>query len=598
MFENLFESRDKTITYLIKLGDCLGRSLRENVSLFNVDANHNQANYLTASGKVITGNFVFGKDIELTNLVVQEASVFNEGEVFDSFVQERIGALVEGIYYNEYAKAEDAFDEVLSLWKNRLKLNTLQNKLSEKTEKLSLIEGIIDTEEFQKLLEVTPQLKAFLESKFDKIKNIAEIRNAVNLSNTVSQAFNFPRLTYDELVEGKSYKLVNGADDSIYEMICRQELVKKELLESKKDFETIWATNEKVINLASSIYGSDEEVAEALFEALKEVPYLALVSKKVLSETINSCIARADGIGLDESDIAAHASRIFEIKKEAKKLFINTINEKYGVDVQNLKEPPTFKSLVNTQIVIFESLARVAPKGSVLKQVLGGVANMLKTKSGVEAIDVNDYVFELFSESGYGDILVEATATKAPKGVNLKRLVKNIGDAQDLLGNIKQRVKTSVAQMDSEESLDGEALETEGGEMGDEMPAEAPAPKGKKPMQKGAPKALAGEETPEEEALEGGALPPEAGVPSKKEMAVAQETNGVTAPNPQDQRRTLDDVTDLENMLADLAAEIGIPDDASMVPDEEVEGQKAKTSKNKNQPVNKKKAKEPHKEVD
>ena len=38
MFSNLFEERDKTITHLVKLGDCIGRSLRENVSLFSIDS--------------------------------------------------------------------------------------------------------------------------------------------------------------------------------------------------------------------------------------------------------------------------------------------------------------------------------------------------------------------------------------------------------------------------------------------------------------------------------------------------------------------------------------------------------------------------------
>ena len=31
MFDHLFENRNTTVTNLIKLGDCLGRSLRENV---------------------------------------------------------------------------------------------------------------------------------------------------------------------------------------------------------------------------------------------------------------------------------------------------------------------------------------------------------------------------------------------------------------------------------------------------------------------------------------------------------------------------------------------------------------------------------------
>jgi hypothetical protein len=586
--------------------------LRENVCIFTIDSANAQVNYLTESGKIITGTYSLDKDIELTNITIQESEVFNNGEVFDGYVKERIGNLVEGVYYSEYTKAEDSFEEVLSLWRNRLKLNSLQEKLVEKRERLALIEKIVDTDQFQKLLEVTPQLQEFLEDNFDKVKNIAEIRNAVNLSNTVSQAFNFPRLSYEDLNEGGSYRLVNGTGDSIYEMICRQELVKKELLESKRDFDTIWATNEKVIALANTVFESDEVVLESLFEALKEVPYLALVSKKALMETITNCLGKADGIGINESDIHAHVARIFEIKKEAKKLFIDSINEKYGVDIQNLKEPPTFKSLVNTQIVIFEALTRIVPKGSVLKQVLSEMGNMLKSKSGVETIDVNDYVFELFSDAGYAEVLVEAQQEVAkPKGkMNLKRIVKNIDNAQSLLGNIKKRVETSVGQMDSEESVDKEALESglEGGEGEEAPPMEKGAKMGKKSAGKeptSKPKSTkpvakpnAQEQVPPTELPpeEGGEVPPEAGIPSKKEDAAAQASKGAVAPNPQDQKRTLEDVIDLENMLADLAAEIGIPDNSA--PTEEAPVAKKENPKAKGKPKEDKNSKLPIQEVD
>ena len=78
MFSNLFEERDKTITHLVKLGDCIGRSLRENVSLFSIDSANSQVSYVTNSGKVISGSFVIGEDISVKDLKVQDAAVFQE----------------------------------------------------------------------------------------------------------------------------------------------------------------------------------------------------------------------------------------------------------------------------------------------------------------------------------------------------------------------------------------------------------------------------------------------------------------------------------------------------------------------------------------
>ena len=47
--------RDNKLSLLIKMGDCLGRSLRENVELFSIT--ENEATYLTESNNIIRGNF-------------------------------------------------------------------------------------------------------------------------------------------------------------------------------------------------------------------------------------------------------------------------------------------------------------------------------------------------------------------------------------------------------------------------------------------------------------------------------------------------------------------------------------------------------------
>ena len=227
MFSKLFEERDKTITHLVKLGDCIARSLRENASLFAIDSNNSQVSYLTESGKVISGKYSMNKDVTLNSIRIQDSSVFEDGEQLDSFVNEKIHSFVESIHYGEYSSADDSFSDVLALWENRLKLSTVQAKLFEQSSRLEAVEKIIESHEFQKLVEVSPQLQEFLQENFDKITSVPEVRNAINLSNAVSNAFNFPKLTLEELEEGKSYTLKDGITPSIYDMVCRQELVKR-----------------------------------------------------------------------------------------------------------------------------------------------------------------------------------------------------------------------------------------------------------------------------------------------------------------------------------------------------------------------------------
>tara|TARA_R110001583_G_scaffold73623_1_gene204742 strand:+ start:5626 stop:7323 length:1698 start_codon:yes stop_codon:yes gene_type:complete len=555
MFSKLFEERDKTVSLLVKLGDCLGRSLRENTTLFSIDSQSSQVTYLTESNKVISGVYKLDSDVTLSDIQIQDAEVFEDGEIFDGFVDKKIHSFVENIHYDEFSDAQDSFSDILSLWENRLKISTLQKNLEDKAYRLSNIEGIVESNEFQKLIEITPQLIEFLSENYEKINSVPEIKNAVNLSNAVSLAFDFPRMTHDELSESRSYVLIEGRESSIYEMICRQELVKKELVESKKSFDVIWATNASVRKLSSMIFESDERIVASLAEALREVPYLALASKKSLFETFNNCLTQSDGIGVSEKDIQAYSSKIFEIKKEAKEMFISSINEKYGVNIQNIQEPASFKSLANTQVVIFEALSRLAPRGSVLKQVLSEMGSFMKGKSGVECIDINSYLFETFTESGYEEALTEQKSMGKYTKIDFKRVAKDLGGIKDLIGTLKDKMVVDQ-EYSSDESLDNEALAGQEAEEGaaaaapaeEAPPAEAPAPA---PAPEAAPPGppAEGEVPPEETPMGPGTEVPEDAAGGEEMAEVPPEEDVVS------------DLSDLENMVADIAAELGMDDE-------------------------------------
>ncbi len=451
MFSRLFEERDKTITHLVKLGDCIGRSIRENVMLFSMDGKNEQVTYLTESGKVITGRYIISEDVELQGLKVQDSSVFDDEETFDGFVNEKMHSFIENIHYSEYSEADDSFQDILSLWENRLKLSGVEKRLHEQCALLEETESIISSEQFQNVLEVVPQLNAFLSENLEKIIQVPEIRNAVNLSNAVSTAFNFPKITLEELQEEGSYTLKRGVNESIYDMVCRQELIKKEIVESKRNFEMVWASAPSISKLASMVFEDPETTVAALSEALVEVPYLALASKKSLFETFSNCLASVDGaLGVTEKDIQEFSSKIFEYKKDVKEVFINNINEKYGVNIQNIQDPASFKSLANTQVVIFEALSRLAPKGTILKGILSEMATSLKGKHGVECIDVNDFLLEMFVSAGYDSVLEEGSSDK----VDFQRITGQLSDIKNLVSNIEEQLHDKDSDYESDESLE------------------------------------------------------------------------------------------------------------------------------------------------
>ena len=402
MFDHLFENRNTTVTNLIKLGDCLGRSLRENLEIFSIDSETKNVAYLTESGRVIRGKYTFGSDIVLEDVKIQDSDIFTDNKTFDSHVNEKVSYFVGELNSNNYNEADTDFNGILSLWENRLKFESVKKRLEEKASVFSDNQTIINTPEFQRFIEVAPQFTEFLTENKDTITNVKEIENAIKLSNSVSTAFNFPKISYEKLEEDKSYTISRGVEKSVYELICKQELVKKELLESKKGFEDVWATHSSMRNVASHIFnGDDDVILESLITAIMDIPYLALTTKKQLFESVSNSMSIGDASPISTKEVKTYVSKLFEMKKPLKQIVINLLNEKYGINVQNLKETATFESLANTQMVIFEALSRLAPKGTVIKENLSELSSMLKKKNGVEVIDVNEILQGCFEACGY-----------------------------------------------------------------------------------------------------------------------------------------------------------------------------------------------------
>ena len=405
MLGYIFENRNNKLKSVIKLADCLGRSLRENVHLFSLDSESKKASFVTESGFVVDGTFSIDKNnLTLENIQVQNSKIFSDNESFNNFVSFKIKDFVKNIHESEYSSAEFSFDEIIDLWETRLQFNDVKKRLEEKSEAFSHTQNIITTPEFQQFLEIAPQVIGWLKENKEVIHSISEIKNAVKLSNSVSKAFDIPQVSISEMEKNKAITFTNGVNESIYDIICKQELVTKELLESKRNFDLVWANNKDINKLASLIYENDKnKISTTLVEALNDVPYLALATKKQLVETFSKSLqvdATAES-EFSEKDIKNFVSIIFEMKKPVKNLLIKTINEKYGINVQNLKYAASFRGLAEAQIVIFESLSRLAPKSSVIKDVFGQVSKMLKEKSGVEVIDVNDILQALFDKAGY-----------------------------------------------------------------------------------------------------------------------------------------------------------------------------------------------------
>ena len=398
--EKFFDKRNKKITNLTLLADKLGHSIRENVSLFSVDDSNNLATFITESGTVIEGNYYFTDKIVFDNIVVESGDVFVDEEKFDSASRNQISLLVDSIYSDNLSQTGEIFESIVDSWSQKIRFNDTVGKLREKTESFNKTFNILETSEFERFIELSENISKFLSENSEKIMSVPEIRNAVRLSETVSRSFDCERMSLEDLSESKSVEYSLNETLDFYEMVCKQELLKKEILESKRSFDNVWVTEECISNLTSKMFSDENEIKQALVEAFVEIPYIALISKKQLSSTIQKNLTTLhEDIEFSKTDIKEFTKVLFEMKKPLRDLVSNLLQEKYGINLNNVKEVPTFKTLLNTQSIIFESLSKMAPRGSVVKECLHNMSEMLKGKNGVEAVDINAGMKYLFEHS-------------------------------------------------------------------------------------------------------------------------------------------------------------------------------------------------------
>jgi len=456
MFDLIFENRQKKVNHLLKAADSLGRSLRENVALLSIDDANKEVLYLTESNKVIKATYSLHEDLLLSDIEVEDAELFTDDEKFDNIVGIKVSQFIEKIYEDKRGDADSSFSNLLSVWENRLKFDQVKQKLREESEKFNSSNRIIESTEFANFIEIIPQVVEFLKENKENLGDIPELQNGAVLSEAVAKAFNFEKISYEDLTSLNPYRPHTDVSDSIYEMICKQELIKKELLESKNNFNTVWGVSEEMNRLASLVFEKNKEkIATTLVESISHIPYLALASKKHLFESVKNSLYISEIDAVKEEDIKKFVSTVFEMKKPIKGLFSNLLSEKYGVNINNLKDVPSFRSLLNTQVVIFETLSKLSPKGSVQKRVLNEVAQSLKTKNGVESIDVNDYLQIVFETAGYS--LKEYSLVES---IDFENIPKD-------LGNISELVQTIMEQMGEDDEEDHLRQKVQGTETDD-----------------------------------------------------------------------------------------------------------------------------------
>jgi hypothetical protein len=559
---------------LVKLGDYLGRSLRENVELFSVE--DNSVTYLTESNKIVKGKF--SKDAKsISEIQIDDASIFEDKRACSLLADKRVSFLLADLLENDLSKAKKSFDGILNIWESKLKFNRIQKNVQQKASNFDESMDILGTPEFQRLLECTNELvKILTENK--KYLLSPEVRSSIKLSSIISKSFNMPAIGYEQLSEMETFQIPDQLNSSIYDHLCRQELVAKELNESKLSLDTIWITNDKIQKLPSFIYESDDNIMQLVSEIISEVPYFAMATKKQINSLIEGNMdLLIENSQISNKDIKKFVGKIYEFKKPVKDHLVSVLSEKYGVNIQSLTASPTFSSLAKTEVFIFESLSKMMPKNSNVKRVLKEFADMLSTKTGVELIDVFDVLNEMFDSANYTDSINE---TSLLNYMNFERVADDLSKIGEVLkmiqagaaagalgamggGQAMQQGMPAQASMaqevpegENQYDSDGEEMpEMEGGD--DDDPAAQPAPEDESNPSASMDAEDAADEVADEESMDG-----EEGEPMPEDEDMGEEE----APE-MDREELLNNMKELEELIVSLKSELGAEED--MPEDEE-----------------------------
>jgi hypothetical protein len=569
MFTNIFESRNKTFINLVKLGDYLGRSLRENVEILSVD--DNLVTYLTESGKVIRGEFNKLSN-SLDNIQIQDSQVFQDKKLCSDLADKKISNFLADILENDLPEATNSFNNILSLWENKLKFDKTKKRLEEKAKRFNESLDILGTPEFSRLIECTNDLVKIL-SQNEKYVLMPDIRNTVKLSNVISKSFGIDSITHEDLLEQKSFSIPQAVNSTLYEHLCRQELVVKELAESKRSLDTMWVTNEKIQKLPSYIYESDQNIMKLVAEIISEIPYFAMATKKQLAAlTEGNLDLLVEEKAVPDKDIKSFIQKVYEFKKPVRQHFLDVLNEEYGINIENFKDVPTFDSLINTEVAIFEALSKICPKDSIVRRSLLEFASVLSNKNGVESIDISDYLNTVFTQAGYSQAINE---TSLMSYLNFDRVADDLGKIGQVLKMIQANVGAGQApaaagqgDMGLTQAADMMQGQQQQGAM--QQPEEGDGEYEPDPMEGG--EMGEGDEEDQYEGEDGDSMDAEqAAQEVSDEEDMDPEAEGQEEEAPEVSREDLiDNMKELEELISNLKAELGSDEEDDEMGDEEM----------------------------
>ena len=485
----LLENRNKNLTNLHKTADYLSRSLRENYKIFTVDSAEGIVQFLSENNNLLTCKYqIKDSSVVLEDIKKDTVENYLAPERIDGIVSEGISKFISDLRENRFDKADTSFTDVLNLFEDRNDLDTLRYKFEKHSSSFDENTQIIESSEYKKLKEGKEALKAFITENKEAILKNQDLQDCAGIVNAMSTVFDTKSdLTLENITESEKIEIDLKDGNTLYEMVCKQELMRQELMESKENFSGAWATNKAIQDLASCIFSDDKNLIESIEKVIEEVPYFCFATKADLNETLTSIYEVNTTDTILKKDIKEFVSKIYETKKPVKEELVSLLSEKYGVNVANLKFVPTFSNLSKTHSVFFEVLSMCMEEG-ILQDVTKDFAKFVGNKGGVEALDVNDLIKECINSD---DQNLNENAILM-NYIDVPKLTADLSQVIDVLGAMTGAA-AQEEEMPEEDMEDAEEVPEE------EMPEEEEAPEEEEVVADEEEEAMPGEESEEEE---------------------------------------------------------------------------------------------------
>lgn len=552
----IFEKRNLAFSNASRVCDYIGKSIRENTIIYSFDDVTNHIAILTESDHIIDGTLKFNEgSISLQKIKVSPVDSYFSNDSIDSRINESSASLISNLNNCRFSQAENSFDSIVGFLTDKISMKRHRNLLETKKKSI-LSRNMLKTDLWASITANKQNLVDFVKENKSTILKNKDIVNSILMSRAVRAAINVPLLTLDELSKRKRFSIPANHKDSIYEMICRKELIQKELLEAKNSFSTMWTNSTAMRNLALGFNKEDKH--DLVSEAIAEVPMFTLATKQQIADIFERVLSvYSNAARVSEAKLSDHISKVYEAKKPFKTEILKILNENYGISVQNLKYRPSFDSLSKINSSTLEILGKTCKawkKNPALVNLLGEASKALKSNAGFSALYFSDLLDTVFTESGL--------LSEMPMGQGeMKEL--NLDKIKAELMKIRDAIALSRGQQNAGSQ---EPMNSGEGEMDPELSDEDPAVGNPEEETPGGPPSTDAEaevddrmaqiDEPQEDPMAGGEEDMGPAPGSEEEMS----SGGLMAGEVSTEDEILDLAREIESLLSDEGQEEAMED--------------------------------------